>query len=56
MRGTKAQPATHRYKATKHQAVTRCHGNFALDFRGITIPPSKSTAGAPLGAPPTNIN
>lgn len=56
MRGTKAQPATHRYKATKHQAVTRCHGNFALDFRGIAIPPSKSTAGAPLGAPPTNIN
>lgn len=55
MHGTKAQPATHRYKATKHRAVSRCHGNFALDFREITIPPSKSTPGAPLGAPPTTL-
>lgn len=55
MRGTKAQPATHRHKATKHRAVSRCHENFALDFREITIPPSKSTTGAPLGAPPTTL-
>lgn len=53
MHGPKAQPATHRYKATKHRAVSRCHGNFALAFREITIPPSKSTPGAPFGAPAT---
>lgn len=55
MHRAKAQPATHRYRATRHRAVSRCHENFALDFRGITIPPSKSTTGAPLGAPPTTL-
>jgi len=55
MQRAKAQPATHRYNAMKHQAVSRCHGNFAIDFRGTMTWPSKSTTAAPLGALPTII-
>lgn len=55
MHRTKAQPATHRYDATKHQAVS-VSWDFAIDFRGSAIQPSKSTTRAPVGALPTNIN